>query len=142
MKNLLLLLLAATFFISCKKDSTSYIATDPVTKGLDNATVSGSGKLVFSDEGNSQGWVKIYLKKDGTYVLGLEQMNYQSLFDTNIYLSAGAGLTTTSVKIFSAKKLQGNIYYPLPAGINLAAIRYLIIQSDKDDSPTASAALQ
>ena len=142
MKNFLLLLLAATLFISCKKDSASYIAVDPVTNGLDNATVSGSGKLVFSDEGNSQGWVKIYLKKDGTYVLGLEQMNYQSQFDMNIYLSAGAALTTTSVKIFSAKKLQGNIYYPLTAGINLAAIKYLIIQSDKDDSPTASAALQ
>ena len=142
MKNFLLLLLAATFFISCKKNSASYIATDPVTNGLDNATVSGSGNLVFSDEGNSGGWVKIYLKKDGTYVLGLEQMNYQSLFDTNIYLSYSAGLTTTSVKIFSAKKLQGNMYYPLAPGINMAAIKYLIIQSDRDESPTATAALE
>jgi len=142
MKNsLVFFLLSAAFFVSCKKDTAVYVVTDPTS--LDNATVFSTGKFAFSDERYDEGIVKIYLRKDGVYVLGLEQMNYQTaFFDTNIYLSSTPQLTTTSIKIFSAKKLHGNIYYPMSSGMNVAALKYLIIQGDTDANPVASATLQ
>ena len=109
MKNFLLLLLSATFFISCKKDNTQYIVKDP--NALDEATVISTGKIAFSDERYDEGIVKIYQRKDGVYVLGLEQMNYQTAyFDTNVYLSSTLQVATTSIKVFSAKKLHGINY--------------------------------
>jgi len=141
MKNFLLLLLSATFFISCKKDNPQYIVKDP--NALDEATVISTGKMAFSDERYDEGIVKIYQRKDAVYVLGLEQMNYQTAyFDTNVYLSSTLQVTTTSIKVFSAKKLHGNNYYTLSSGINIPAFKYLIIQGDTDAGPVASAILK
>ena len=85
---------------------------------------------------------KIYLRKNNVYVLALEQMNYQSMFDTDVYLSATPEVTTSSIKIFSAKKLHVNIYHDLSSGINIPAFKYVIIQGDTDSSPVATATLQ
>jgi hypothetical protein len=142
MKNFLsLLLLSATIFVSCKKDNQSYIvATDP--NSLDKATVINKGTIAFSDDRYAEGVAKIFLRKDGIYVLGLEQMNYQSLFDTNVYLSNTLQLTTASIKVFSAKKLHGDVYYPMSSDPNIPAFKYLLIQSDTDTDPVASATLK
>ncbi|MEP6728349.1 MAG: hypothetical protein ABJC98_21170 [Bacteroidota bacterium] len=141
MKNFLLfLLLSAIIFSSCKKDNAVYAVADP--NSLDGATIISTGKISFSDERYDEGLVKIYIRKDGVPVLALEQMNYQSLFDTNVYLSSTQELATTSIKIFSAKKLHGNIYHPLSSGINAPALKYLIIQGDTDAGAVASAILE
>ncbi len=141
---LLFLLLSSILFVACKKQTaTAYIATDPVTSQLENATVASAGKLSFSDERYDEGLVKIYLRKDGVYVLGLEQMNYQTAFnDTNVYLSATPELSTSSIKVFSAKKLHGNIYSVLTSINSIRQLKYLIIQADTDSQPVATAALQ
>ncbi len=144
MKHLLvLMLLSATVLFSCKKQTAANIATDPATTALENATVASTGKLVFTDERSDEGLAKIYLRKDGVYVLGLEQMNYQTAFnDTNIYLSATPELSTGSIKVFSAKKLHGNIYSTLTAINSIKQFKYLIIQADTDSQPVATALLQ
>ena len=141
---LLLLLLLSVLFVACKKQTaTAYIATDPVTSLLENASVASSGKFSFTDERYDEGLAKIYLRKDGVYVLGLEQMNYQTAFsDTNIYLSATPELSTSSIKVFSAKKLHGNIYNPLTSINSIKQFKYLIIQADTDSQPVATAQLQ
>ena len=141
MKFLLLLLsFSALLIFSCKKDNTPYIASDP--NSLEDATVVSAGKLSFSDERYDEGLAKIYRKKDGRFVLGLEQMNYESTFDTDVYLSSTPLLTTTSIKIFSAKKLHVNIYNPLSSGTDIPASKYVIIQRDRDAAPVATATLE
>ncbi|MEP6750223.1 MAG: hypothetical protein ABJB86_20965 [Bacteroidota bacterium] len=141
MKNFLLVLLLAIIFVSCKKDNTSFVIADP--NSLDNATPVSAGKITFSDDRYSESAAKMYLRKDGVYVLALEQMNYETFYyDTNVYLSSGSQLTTTSIKVASAKKLHGTIYYPLSSGINIPAFKYLIIQADIDTAPVASATMK
>ena len=138
---LLCVLLLATIISSCKKDNAAYI--DPNTSAsLTGALVTSSGKIVFADGGHEDGLVKIYLRKDGVYVLALEDMNYRPVKDTDVYLSYTSAQTIHALKIFSATKLYGNIYYPLTAEINTAAVKYLIIQSDTDSSPAATAAFE
>ncbi len=118
------------------------MATDPLANLLKDATVASTGKFSYADERYNEGLAKIYLRKDGVYVLGLEQMNYQTSFgETNVYLSATALLTTSSIKVFSAKKLHGNNYYPLSVN-SIQSYKYLIIQSDTDSGPVATAVLQ
>ena len=141
MKNFLALLLAAALFISCKKNTASPVDED--ASSLASSTVISTGNIAFSEEGCNQGVAKIYQRKDGVYVLALEQMNYQTVFsDKNIYLSSTPQLTTASIKIFSAKKLQGNIYYAMSSNMNIASLKYLIIQGDADADAVASAILQ
>jgi hypothetical protein len=145
MKRLLIfILLSAPVLFSCKKQNAAgYIATDPVTSQLENATVASAGKFSFADERYDEGLAKIYLRKDGVYVLGLEQMNYQTAFnDTNVYLSATPELSTSSIKVFSAKKLHGNIYSTLTSINSIKQFKYLIIQADTDSQPVATAQLQ
>ena len=141
MKNFLsLLLTAAVLFSGCKKNNAAYIASDP--NSLDGASVISTGKMAFSDERYNEGMAKIYLRKNNVYVLALEQMNYESMFDTDIYLSATPGVTTASIKIFSAKKLHVNIYHDLSSGIDIPAFKYVIIQNDAAAGPVATAMLQ
>ena len=144
MKQLLFFLLfAATVLFSCKKQPAAYIGTDPVAASLENATIASSGKLAFSDERNDEGLAKIYLRKDGVYVLALEQMNYQTAFnDTNVYLSETPELSGSSIKVFSAKKLHGNIYNTLTSVNSIRQFKYLLIQADTDSAPVATAQLQ
>ncbi len=85
---------------------------------------------------------KIYLRNDGIFVLGLEQMDYKSSFDMNVYLSSTAVLTNASIKLFSAKNFNGNSYYALPAGIRIEGSKHLIIQNDTQANPDASTTLQ
>jgi len=141
MKNLLFFLLPVMFFISCKKDNTSAGST-PVDKiMLDNAVVISKGSLVFSAADNGAGMAKIYLQEDGRYVLGLEDMDYKTVFDLGVYLSATPVYSSASLKLFSAKNFDNNIYYKLPAGINGGAYKYVIMQKPAAASPVATAAL-
>ncbi|MFT3935760.1 MAG: hypothetical protein QM726_19185 [Chitinophagaceae bacterium] len=141
MKNLLCLFCMLCVLSSCKKDNQSYVLNDP--NSLDGATVAKTGSLTFFDDSSSEGLAKIYIRKDGVTVFGLEQMNYESAYsDVDVYMSVTPALTTASVKIFSAKKMHGNIYYPLNNGINAFAFGYVIIQGDTDDSSIASAVLK
>jgi len=142
MKNCICLLLLAAFFsVSCHKENTSAVNADANKLSIANSTVTSSGKIIFSDENNTGGVAKIYLRKDGVYVLGLEQMNYKTTAPKNVYLSSTPHLTATSVKLFSSDNFCNNIYYPLSSGINVAALKYLIIQDDADTDPAAGATL-
>ncbi|MEO5681813.1 MAG: hypothetical protein ABIQ88_04180 [Chitinophagaceae bacterium] len=142
MKNfLLLVVLSVTVFAACKKTVADPVATDPIVLSVDGATVTRSGQLVFSSKDEAGGSVTIYKQKNGRYILGLEQMSFSSPFDMNVYLSATPGLTTASIKLFSAKNFTGNMYYALPAGINIDAFKYFMLQNDTAEQPAASAML-
>lgn len=140
MKNFLLLLLPVIVFVSCKKEDL-VASADANTLSIANSAVISSGKIIFADEDNSGGMVKIYLRKDGVYVLALEEMNYKTMSPTNVYLSSGPRLSGSSIKLFSTNNFCNNIYYTLPSGINIAAFKYIIIQNDADADPAASATL-
>jgi len=143
MKNFILLLLSVTVLASCKKDTTSYIGTDP--NSIDKATLISSGKLAFSDDRYTESVVKVYMRQDAMYVLALEQMNYETVNeDINVYLSSSLLVTTTSLKIYSAKKLHGDIDIPLSSGVSkdLPAFKYIIIQADTDKNAVATATLE
>lgn len=144
MKRLLIFaLLSVTVLTGCKKQIATPVSVEPAAALPGNATVASTGKLVFANESTDGSLAKIYLQKDGVYVLGLEQMNYQTSFgDTNIYLSDAAQLSASSIKVFSAKKLHGNIYTPLISVNSIKQFKYVIIQADTDSEPAATAQLQ
>lgn len=139
MKNWILLLVAAVLVISCKKENTSGNIQPPANNSLENAEVTGTGKIVSSDEGFQGSTATIYRRKDGAYVLGLEKMDYKTPFDMNVYISQTDALTTYSIKLFSAKSFSGNMYFNLPPNINITAFKHLIIQNDTQANPAASA---
>ncbi len=126
--------------MSCKKESASNAIQPGVSSNpIENAVVAGTGKLIFSDEGFQGSTATIYQRKDGVYVLGLEQMDYKTNFDLNVYISQTDALTSYSIKLFSAKTFSGNMYFNLPPNIIIAAFKHLIIQNDTQANPAASA---
>ena len=139
-KFLSLLLLTATLFASCKKENT--IAADAESNSLANASIVRMGNVVYTDHGADGSKAIIYKRMDNIYVLKLQDMDFTSPFDTIVYLSDTDKLTSTSLKILSALSLEGDVYYTLPQRIDIAPYKFLIIQTIKESSPTATAKLQ
>ena len=144
MKNFLCMVLPAVLLlVSCKKNNGSNDST-PVDKvQLDNAVVISKGTLVFASGPNETGQAKIYLQNNGRYVVALEDVEYKAIFDLAVYLSSTPVYASgSSLKLYSAKNFDNNIYYLLQAGVNAKAFKYIIIQKPAAAEPVATAALQ
>jgi hypothetical protein len=144
MKNFLCVVIPAMLFlVSCKKDNglggTS--AADQIQ--LANAVVVSKGTLVFASGPNETGQARIYLQNNGRYVVALEDMEYKTIFDLGVYLSSIPVYPSgSSLKLYSAKNFDNNIYYLLQAGVDVKAFKYIVIQKTAAAEPVATAALQ
>ena len=138
-KLLLLLVIFSISFVSCKKDN---IVCSRKTENLalENATLIVSGNLSFLSKTNT-GIAKIYLQKNGKYLLGLEKMNFTPGVSSFIYLSPSKTLSPEAMKIFSVNNLQGDVFHVLPSGIDISFFKYLIIQTELAEEIVASADL-
>lgn len=142
MKKFTILLLFVLFIIaSCKKENTKDIQ-QPDKISVEGAPVISKGDFVFLAESNAGGQVKIYRLQNGKYVLGLEQMNFSTNKDVELYLSKTPALSSFSIKLFSFKSVNGTLYYELPSHITIADFKYVIIQNDTEQEAIASAELQ
>jgi len=144
MKNFFSLLLAVlAVFGSCKKSDTAG-SSKPIDKiQLVNAVVVSKGTLVFTAGSNETGLAKIYLQENGRYVVALEDLEYKTIFDLGVYLSSiPVYASGSSLKLYSAKNFDNNIYYLLQAGVDAKAFKYIVIQKPADAEPVATATLQ
>jgi hypothetical protein len=140
MKKLIILLTVLSIsFISCKKYNV-FTAGETENLSLENATVVMTGKLSYPSE-ISSGSVNIYRQSNGNYVLGLEQMNLNAGTSFVVYLSTSTTVSSSSVKIFSVKNLNGNVFHILPNDIDFTAFKYLIIETEPSEEIVASAEL-
>jgi hypothetical protein len=140
MKKLIVLFtVLSTGFISCKKENgISAIKTDALS--LENATVIMAGDLSSSSEENT-GVANIYRQTNGKYVLGLEHMTLNDNTSLIIYLASSKTGSSSSIEIFSAINLYGNVFHILPNNIDFTVFKYLIIQAEHSEEIVASAEL-
>jgi len=144
MKSFFPLLLAViAVFASCKKTDTAG-DSKPIDKiQLDNAVVVSKGILVFTAGSNETGLAKIYLQQNGRYVVALEDLEYKTIFDMGVYLSSiPVYASGSSLKLYSAKNFDNNIYYLLQTGVDAKAFKYIVIQKPAAAEPVATAALR
>ena len=140
MKKLIVLLAILSIgFVSCTKDSTT-CRSQTKNLALENATVIAAGELSSPSKTNS-GLAKLYLQKNGKYVLGLEKMNLNVGVSMFIYLSASKAISPQALKIFSVNNLSGDVFQVLPPGIDVALLKYLIIQTELSEEIIATAEL-
>jgi len=144
MKNFLSLLLPLMLlFVSCKKNEATGASVTADKIQLDNAVVVSKGNLVFAAGSNETGVAKIYLQNDGRYVVALEDIEYKTIFDLGVYLSTTPVYASgASLKLYSAKNFDNNIYYLLSAGVHATAYKYIVIQKPAASDPIAIATLQ
>ena len=139
MKPIILFAVLSINFVSCKKDKALPVA-ETTSASLQNATVIMAGNLSSYSETGS-GSVKIYQQSNGENVLGLEQMNLTVSNSLVVYLSTSATVSASSIKIFSAKNLNGNVYHILPGDIDFTVFKYLIIQAELTEEIVAGSEL-
>ena len=140
MKKLILLLTILSIgFVSCKKDSIS-CAGSTKNMALENATLISTGNLSFLSKTKS-GLVKVYLQKNGKYLLGLEKMNFNPGISSNIYFSPLKTVSAQAIKIFSVNSLYGDVFHVLPPDMDFSLFKYLIIQTELTEEILASAEL-
>jgi len=140
MKKLIVLLAILSIgFVSCTKDSTS-CRSQTKNLALENATVIAAGELSSPSKTNS-GLAKLYLQKNGKYVLGLEKMKLNVGVSMFIYLSPSKTVSPQALKIFSVNNLSGDVFQVLPPGIDVALLKYLIIQTELSEEIIATAEL-
>lgn len=137
-KIIILLTVLSIHFISCKKDKA--LPANETSISLQNATVVLSGKLSCPSEMGT-GSVKIYQQGNGECVLGLEQMDLNTSASLVVYLSTSPTLSSSSIKIFSAKNVSGDLYHTLPGDIDFTAFKYLIIQTELSEETIGTAVL-
>ena len=137
-KYLLLYVLALLSATSCKKNIADCNTTTNKIS-VEDAVVLKQGAFVFTAGKTNNGIAKIYQQKDGKYVLGIEDMNFSSSRDFEVYFSSTSG--TGGIKLFSAKIINTKTYYPLPGAIN-SSYNYVIIQNDVLPDPIAVAQLE
>jgi hypothetical protein len=141
MKKLILLFAVLSIsFISCKKDK-ALTDTEITGSTLENATVIKTGNFSSRSDAGS-GSVKIYLKSNGEYVLGLEQMDIDVSASLVVYLSTSATVSSSAIKIYSVKNLNGNVFHSLPNNIDFTAFKYLIIETELSEEIIGSAELR
>ena len=99
-----------------------------------------TGNLSFLSKMNS-GLVKVYLQKNGKYLLGLEKMNFNPGVSSNIYFSPLQTVSSQAIKIFSVNSLYGDVFHVLPPNVDFALFKYLIIQTELTEEILASAEL-
>jgi len=140
MKKLIVLLAILSIgFVSCTKDSTS-CRSQTKNLALETATVIAAGELSSPSKMNS-GLAKLYLQKNGKYVLGLEKMKLNVGVSMFIYLSPSKTVSPQALKIFSVNNLVGDVFQVLPPGIDAALLKYLIIQTELSEEIIATAEL-
>ena len=141
MKNFTILFVAISLCLaSCNKDHVGGCA-EAEKISLTDAVVVSRGALVFSSLTKVNGIAKIYLQKNGRYVLGLEQVNVHSDTELVTYLSATPSLSATSIPLFSFKNISSERFNLLPANINGSSFGFVIIQGDTTPQPEAVAGL-
>ncbi|MEO5889022.1 MAG: hypothetical protein ABIQ31_02160 [Ferruginibacter sp.] len=139
-KYTILLLLIIGGLVSCKKQQAQ--DANPVEKiSIDDATLVSKGSLT-STSLKLTGVAKIYLQKNGKYILALEQIKMNSNSDLSVYFSYAPSLSSTSIKLFSFKKIDGQMYYELPAGVAGTSFPFLLIQGDISQLPDGIAELK
>lgn len=140
-KYALLLVAALVMVLSCKKEAstTDCLPVDEVV--LDGAVTLKAGNFNFA-AGESPGIAKIYLQKNGRYVLGLEQMDIAGNTDFVVYLSPTFSLSHTSLKLFSARTIIGNRYYMLPPNFVIDGFSFVLMQDDHREAAFANAELE
>ena len=140
MKKLIVLFaILSTGFVSCKKDAT-VCSRKTENLAFEDATVIVAGNLSFLSKANS-GLAKIYLQKNGKYILGLEKMNFNPGVSSFIYLSPSNAISSQALKIFSVNNLNGDVFHALPPNIDVALLKYLIIQTELSEEIIAIAEL-
>lgn len=135
-----LVLLAALALFSCKKENTA-AGAGASQFGLETATVTATGSLQFSDDKTIAGTVKLYQRKDGSLVLGIEKLTYKSVYATGVFLSSDPAVNSGAVKLYSATDFCGDVYLVLAPGLNPDALHWLVLQQT-GQQPTATARLQ
>lgn len=142
MKNFIFFLLASAFLVACKKDnSTNNTASNVDAITLENAVVVSEGNLVFAGNTAESGTVRIYRQQNDKYVLALENMNYKTVFDLGVYLSTTQVYSSASLKLFSVKDFDEDVYYRIPAGIKAENYKFIIIKKLAAADPVATATL-
>lgn len=141
MKKLIILLaILSASLICCKKENASP-AGQKDNLLLENASVIATGNFSFSSGGNA-GSAKIYRQQTGKYVLELENMSFNVDASVSIFLSQSkTGPFSGAIKISSVINLNGNIFKPLPSGIDLTLYKYLIIETEVSEKVVGSAEL-
>jgi len=144
MKKFLFFLLPALLCVfSCKKDNSPGNSMSADEIQLEDAVVISKGTLVFASATNETGLAKIYVQRNGRFVVALEDMEYQTIFDLAIYLSATPVYSQgKSLKLYSAKNFDNNIYYMLQPGVQVADYPYIVIQKPAAAEPIAVASLR
>jgi len=138
-KYFLLYVLAILSAASCKK-SMGDCNTTTNKISVDNAVVIKQGAFVFTAGKTNNGVAKIYQQKDGKFVLGVEDMNFSSSRDFEVYFSPSSS-AAGAVKLFSAKSINTKTYYQLPDSIN-DSFSFVVIQNDILPEPIAVAQLE
>ena len=110
MKNFTILFAALLMFLgACKKENKA--DCNPTDKfSLADALVVSKGTLVFNSLTKTSGVAKIYLQKNGRYLLALEQVNVHSPSDLSVYLSkmnSCSGGSSGAIELFSFKDISG-----------------------------------
>ena len=142
MKNYTILILLVIFsFISCKKTSQADV-TPTENISIDDARLVSKGNLISAVFPKLKGVVKIYLQKNGKYILTLSQISVNSNHDLSVYFSAVSSLSSKSIKLFSFKNINALFFYEIPAGIHISSFPFILIQGDTSQEPAASAELE
>ena len=134
-----LLIILSIVFGSCTKDETC-TRTETQKTLLEDASVVAKGNL--SSSKTNSGTATIYLQGNKDYLLGLENMNINVNNSLVIYLSSRETLSPSSIKIFSAKNLNGDIIHQLPDAIDFSLFKYLLILAERSEEVIASAELK
>ncbi len=135
-----LVLLAALALLSCKKENIA-AGAGASQFGLETATVTATGSLQFSDEKTTGATAKVYQRKDGSLVLGIEQLTYKPITSTVVFLSSEPTVNSSAVKVYSATDYCGDVYVVLAPGLNPAALHWVVFQPT-GQPPVATARLQ
>lgn len=142
MKNYTILFITALLlFVSCSKDSLKNCSTPIDTVSLAGAVVLKEGSFVFASS-KFKGIARMYEQQNGRYVAGLEQMYIAAEGDMQVYLSKTSALSSASFKLFSARSINGDKYYMLPADFAVDGFNYLIIADDRRGDALGTAVLK
>ena len=143
MRKFYMVLTGMIFLLSSCKKAEQYFDRDEEGILTGTAVVVKQGKLLSTLVPKlNNGVVKLYLRQDGKYVVALEQINLYNTNDLAAYFSTGPSLPNLALKLFSFKNIPGNLYYEIPAGIDISAAKFLLLQDDVHTLPVGTAALQ
>lgn len=138
MKKLLALLAVMSVgLFSCTKDSVRRDCNAEEETATDAVAIYTGTFQFFAKSGT--GKATVYRKAAGALTLGLEGMSLSN--NTRFKIMAAASEKGTGVKLFSIARLNGTVFYDLPAQFDLSLYKYILIQTEPSEEVVASAEL-